>query len=394
VTLAREALARRGVRDASSHIVVVKKDHPLGDNGLVMVKKRPFTAEELATVREVCASRDFELIALPGEQLDNAFTDYLAEQAPARFYASYPFDVRPPTDDWPFFFNTAKAESLFASLRLRGAMDAMRTYNFDAVFILFILLAFAVVSLLLVIFIPLARHARGAQGRASRLPAAKLFYFVCLGLGFILLEVVLIQRFHLYLGHPVYSLAVILVSVLALSGIGSVFTQRVSDARVSRAALVASAAVLVFLAAHEACWASFLRWTLGMSLPTRIAMAVASLIPIGLCMGMPYPLGLRAISRTNPGGLPWVWAVNAAASVVGSIAAFALAMAVGFRAVLLISGFCYLGALASSLALRSSRQTEGDEQEGGQDGYASHEKWPDATDAESDDLQLEATAAG
>jgi hypothetical protein len=84
----------------------------------------------------------------------------------------------------------------------------------------------------------------------------------------------------------------------------------------------------------------------------RIVLAVAYLFPMGVCMGMPYPLGLRAISTHQPAGIPWVWAVNAAASVLGSILAFALAMVIGFRSVLLIGGLRYAGALVSSLALR------------------------------------------
>jgi hypothetical protein len=89
----------------------------------------------------------------------------------------------------------------------------------------------------------------------------------------------------------------------------------------------------------------FLNQTLGMSLSSRIALAVVSLMPVGICMGMPYPLALRAISAQNREAVPWVWAINAAASVLGSILAFSLAMAVGFRLVLLAGAACYFCAL-------------------------------------------------
>ena len=358
VTLAREALMRRGIVDAGAHIVVVKKEDRLGDNGLVMIKTSPFTPEETAKVRAICSSRKFDPICLPGSDADNVFMAYLGTPSPAEFYSAYPYDVRPPTDDWPFFFNTCKVATVFDALRLRGAMSAFRVYNFDAVFILFVLLALAIVSLCLFVFLPLRRSTRASSGHFKRLSLTQLGYFVCLGAGFILIEIVLIQRFHLYLGHPVYSLAVILVSVLAFSGIGSAITARLNDMRLARHMILACIGVLLCLGLHEVCWSTILHATLGASLTTRIVLAVVTLLPIGMCMGMPYPLGLRAVTAVNPPGLPWAWSVNASASVVGSIAAFALAMAAGSRVVLLFSAVCYIGAMLSSRALRVSGQAE------------------------------------
>jgi hypothetical protein len=304
-------------------------------------------------IRSLCATRAFELVALPGEELDNPFTAYLREADPERFYQVYPFDVRPPTDDRPFFFNTFKVASSLDSLRLRDRIEPFRVYNFDAVFILFVLIVLAVVALLAFVFLPLLRTARSPSGerRAPRLPVRQLLYFVWVGLGFILVEVVLIQRFHLYLGHPVYSLAVTLVSLLASSGLGSAWTTRWSDACLGQWLITACAATLLLLVAQDGLWPVLVSRTLGMPLQARIALAVVLLLPIGVGMGMPYPLGLRAVSGKYPEGLPWVWAVNAAASVLGSILAFALAMALGFRLVLLLGGLCYAAALVSAWAL-------------------------------------------
>jgi hypothetical protein len=356
VTLAREALERRGVKEPARHIAVVRKRWEHGDNGLVMIKKTPFSEREIEQIRSLCETRAFETIVLPGQDLDNPFTAYLREADPERFYQAYPFDVRPPTDDRPFFFNTFKIGTFVDSVRLRDRMDELRVYNFDAVFILFVLIALAAAALLGFVFLPLLR-ARGASGeqRTPRLPLRQLVFFVCVGLGFILVEVVLIQRLHLYLGHPVYSLAVTLVSLLAFSGLGSACTTRWTHAPAARLLITVCAAALLLLVAYDAFWPFFLSRTLGMPLAARIAMAMLSLLPIGLVMGMPYPLGLRAVSGKHPDGLPWVWAVNAAASVLGSILAFALAMALGFRNVFLLGGLCYAAALVSVWALIPSR---------------------------------------
>jgi hypothetical protein len=296
-------------------------------------------------------------MALPGEDLDNPFTAYLREPDPERFYQAYPFDVRPPTDDRPFFFNTFKIATFVDSVHLRDRMDPFRVYNFDAVFILFVLIALAVAALLGFVFLPLLRAAPGEQ-RAPRLPLKQLIYFVWVGLGFILVEVVLIQRLHLYLGHPVYSLAVTLVSLLAFSGLGSACTTRWTHARLTRPVVTACAAALLLIVAYDGLWPVMLSQTLGMSLTARVAIAVLSLLPIGIVMGMPYPLGMRAVSGQHPDGLPWVWAVNAAASVLGSILAFALAMALGFRMVFLLGGLCYAAALVSVWALIPAQTVE------------------------------------
>lgn len=349
-TLGREALERTGVKRPQDHVIVAKQPSVLGDNGLVMIAKQPFTPADVAKAREVCESRGFEIVALPGETKSNPFADYLASEDPQKFCAQYDFDIRPSTDDWPFFFNTMKADAIVKALTLRSSIEGERVYNYDATFILFVLLGLSVLSLAFFVFLPLAMARRKAES-PSALPGMKLPYFVLIGLGFILFEVVLIQRFNLYLGHPAYSLSVILVTILFFSGVGAAWTSRWSEANLGRSPMIACAIVVVFNLLHQAGWPVFLAQTLGLPLSTRIALTVLSLAPIGIAMGMPYPLGLRAVSATHPDGLPWVWAVNAAASVLGSIAAFAIAMMGGFQIVLSLSIACYALALISAPVL-------------------------------------------
>jgi len=355
VTLAREALARRGIKDAALHVAVIRKSSPLGDNGLVLVKLIPFASREIQMLRSLCESFGFEPVALPGERRENPFTTYLAAPKAATFYSAYPFDIRPPTDDRPFFFNTFKISSFLRFLELRERIEFIRVYNFDAVFILFVLLALAALSLCLFIFIPLLRASASSAGEREpqHLQARCLTYFVLVGLGFILVEVVLIQRFHLYLGHPVYSLAVVLFTLLAASGIGSAWTARWGDADLIRRVFVSCVAALFLIGLHQVLWPVLLRTTLGLSRPARIALAIVSLFPMGIAMGMPYPLGLRVVCAGRPTAVPWVWAINAAASVLGSILAFALAMATGFAVVLLLGWLCYVAALLSGVFLLS-----------------------------------------
>src|SRR4029079_9347847 len=129
---------------------------------------------------------------------------------------------------------------------------------------------------------------------------------------------------------------VILVSILAFSGLGSAWNARCPDIRVGRWLTIATIALVVLIVGYAAGWRAFLAQTLGLPIAVRVALTAAVLMPLGVCLGMPYPLGLRAVARAQPHHLPWVWAVNGSASVLGSILAFALAIALGFRSVLLL----------------------------------------------------------
>ncbi len=356
VTLAREALARRGIEDPAAHVVAVRKGSALGANGLVMVKRIPFTSEETEQIRSLCAALSFDLIAIPGGTLENAFNTYLHERDPARFYEGYAFDVRPPTDDRPFFFNTFKMATLLSFLSLRQRIEPLRVYNYDAVFVLLVLLAIAGVCVLLLIFIPLSwgRRRSVAEPRTTRPEGREITYFVFVGLGFILVEIVLIQRFHLYLGHPIYSLSVILFTLLVSSSVGAAWSARWSGSDLTRGVVIGCGAIVTLIVLHQVCWPIFLNGTLGLPRSLRVMLASVSLAPMGIAMGIPYPVGLRMVAADRPETLPWVWAVNAAASVFGSILAFALAIAAGFRVVLLAGALCYAAALVTSVFLRAA----------------------------------------
>ncbi|MBI3268304.1 MAG: hypothetical protein HYZ53_04725 [Planctomycetes bacterium] len=196
--------------------------------------------------------------------------------------------------------------------------------------------------------VTLAREALARRGVAD--PARSI---VAVGLGFSLVEVVLLQRFQLYLGHPVYSLAVVLAGLLASSSLGSAWTRRRGEGGEpvcagAGAMRVACGLAMALLAAHELTWRAFLNATLGLPLAARIGLTVLALFPLGFALGMPYPLGLRAVATARPDALPWLWAVNAAASVLGTILAFVLALAAGFRSVLVLGGLCYAVALAAA----------------------------------------------
>jgi MFS family permease len=174
-------------------------------------------------------------------------------------------------------------------------------------------------------------------------------YFSALGLGFMFLEVALIQKLTLLLGYPTYSLSVTLFALLLSSGAGSLLTARYSGPR-NRAVLAVLGALVIFVLAGQAVLPALVEHFVGSSLPVRIALAVLLVMPVGLCLGTFMPIGLRtvgALSTRSHEYVSWVWAINGFFSVIASILSTVVGMAVGFRGLFLISLVVYVvGALA------------------------------------------------
>jgi hypothetical protein len=183
-------------------------------------------------------------------------------------------------------------------------------------------------------------------------------YFVCIGAGYILIQVALIQKFVLFLGHPTYALTVIIFSMLVSSSFGSFFSRKfLPAAGKERLAWVligvaAAVGVIAFAAAPIS------EFGVGWPLLLKMAVTACLIAPVGFLMGMPFPTGMSRLESRFPQALQWAWSLNAAASVLGSAAAIFLAIYLGLRVTLLIGGSMYLGALAVMwLARERSRVT-------------------------------------
>jgi predicted membrane-bound spermidine synthase len=172
----------------------------------------------------------------------------------------------------------------------------------------------------------------------------RIGYFSCLGLGFMFVEIGLLRRFSIFLGPPIYALAVILCALLVSSGCGALLSSRLAETRLRRS-LPGVLLALVLLS----LWYGFglppllERW-LGLPLPLRCLVAGLLLAPLGVLMGMPLPLGMRLFHRDGS-AVPWSWGVNSATSVLGAVLAVAVAMNAGFTATLLTGTLLYLLAL-------------------------------------------------
>jgi hypothetical protein len=248
-----------------------------------------------------------------------------------RFLAEYPLDIRPTTDDRPFFFHTTRLANQFdvafgKTMLFGNGLSALLTL-------------FGISGALVLVFIvgPLFV---GAERPGAGWPMW-LGYFGALGAGFMLLEVALLQQFVLLLGHPVYSLTVTLFSLLLGTGLGSLISRRIAPERVKTVTGRALAAIAVVAVLAPLLVPRVIDLAIPWPLPVRIVVAVAILLPLGVLLGMPLPGGMRLLARRRPDIIPWGWGLNGALSVVGATLAIFIAMNWGFSTTLIAAAFVY-----------------------------------------------------
>jgi hypothetical protein len=367
VSLAQAACEPRGW-SAADRLAVVRQDQV----ATFLLKKSPFTAEEVALLRTASDRLGFDVLYAPASLeadggddrpqttrpaqdvfVDGASTADYARliRAPDRrqFYENYPSDIRPTTDDRPFFFHTTKLEHQFdvafgKSMLFGNGLSALMT-----------LLMISTLLVALFVVGPLAFAERGQAHPPGW--GAWLAYFGALGAGFMLIEVSVLQRFVLLLGHPVYSLTVTLFSLLLGTGLGAGWSRRFDGDALRRSGTIAIVVVVGVAALFIAVATPIVTWAIPLSRGWRVAVAVAMLVPIGLALGIPMPTGLRLLSRTAPQMVAWAWGMNGALSVVGATLAIFIAMNWGFTVALLAALVTYLIAAAAFLTATRSPAT-------------------------------------
>ena len=358
ISLAMQALADLGQHDAGRHIIVVRQDADKlkgwGAQDTVLVYRQALSDERVARARAALAETGLETIYLPGDPPSNEFGRLLTAADPQTFWRDYRFDVSPVSDDRPFFFYTVQPGDVWNFLRQTG--NAADSKINRALPLLFELLGVSVLATLIVLALP-------PLLLGARLPAEPgvrgfLVYFICIGAGYILIQVALIQKFILFLGNPTYALSVIVFSMLISSGVGSYYSRRlVGDHSIERLApaLIGVALLISVLAfAIE----PLTQLGVGWPLPLKILASVVTIAPPAFLMGMPFPAGLARLEARYPLAVRWAWSLNAAASVLGSATAVFLAIYIGLRSTILAGAALYIAALvfawrAHSFAPRS-----------------------------------------
>jgi len=356
VSVAMEALHRLGVENPAKNFIVVSEGD-LDEDGLpvvVLAKKSAFTQEEEDAV-ENHLNRYPALVALyqPSDPGANPFSALIATNDPSKFARQYAYNVAPVNDNAPFFFFTLKLGQILRPESIQQGIDWKVNLG---VAVLGMVLIISVVAVLAFLVMPLAKR----QRRHKR--SVRLLYFVAVGLGYIMVEIAFIQRFVLFLGHPTYALTVVVFLLLLSSGAGSLASRRWLGR--NRSAWLPLTIIVAALLLYVFILPGLLNALVGVAFIAKLLISAGLLVPLGFAMGMPFPTGLRALAsvsadvlqlQTNNGGentVEWAWAMNAAASVLGSVLAMVIAIEFGLNITLACGAGAYLLALMLTRTLQ------------------------------------------
>jgi hypothetical protein len=360
LSLARASLERIGVRNPRRHLAVLRfvpQDEAIyagNGKGTILISRAPLTDPDLRTLERFARDARFDLVLSPIACKEPLFAQLLSAPRLRDFTDSFRLDVSPPTDDRPFFFNMLRLRR-WASALLPGDQGPV-FMNLQATAVLMRLLVVTIALAALFIIAPLGlTHWRDRYSLRSLAPA--LAFFCAIGLGFMLVEISQMQRLIIFLGHPIYGLSVVLFALLGASGLGSLAAGGISLGRGRGAARVGAimAALLALLVLFGLITPVLTDAARGWPMAQRLLLAVALLVPIAFLMGAPFPLGMKLAGRAERAPTAWYWGINGAMSVVASVAAMALALAVGISATFFIGVACYAGAAAFLILL--SRQS-------------------------------------
>ncbi|MEZ5541817.1 MAG: SAM-dependent methyltransferase [Pseudomonadota bacterium] len=346
------ALEHRGVKQAGRHLVLIRS----WQTATLVIKNEPFTAAELARLRDFVRQRGFDtawydgMPAAEANRVNRLREPYFYDAARqltgadrARYLDDYKYALTPATDNRPYFFHFFKWHVLPELLALRG-QGGMPLLEWGYLVLVATLLQalLASVVLILVPLLALRRHATAADVRTRAGRGRVVVYFTAIGLAFLFVEMAFIQRFTLLLHHPLYAVATTLTGFLVFAGLGSRWSQRwTRQGRQARGTACAVAGIAGISLAYLGLLQVWPAAATGWPLPAKVMLVLVMIAPLAFCMGMPFPLGLSRLAATAPGYLPWAWGVNGCASVISAVLATLLAIHCGFTTVILLAVTLY-----------------------------------------------------
>jgi len=353
VATAHAALERRGADNPEGHLLAYRRPaRGRSFLGALIVSREPMSQLAAHTAEMTLRGDRLQTVLLPGMQARGGDRGALEDARAGRATGVHPDlgILDPATDDRPYF-NHRIPWSTIGMAEVEGVMGqgrnsrmALEESPVAEVSVLVVLVWACVLALLFVVLPLLVWRRRGLEAKEA---ARLLPYFLCLGLGYVTVEICLIQRLGLFVGRPEYAMAVVLGSMLVSSGAGSLVATRLAG-RARRGARLAALAVAGLVLVDALAGPHAATALLGLSLTGRMAMAAVLTAPLGFVMGMPMPLGLRGAAPDSPHLVSWAFGLNCAASVAASVLTVILSSSAGFGTTLLAAGGVYVAAALST----------------------------------------------
>lgn len=345
-----EALERKQL-DPTSRLAAIRTWGTLS----LFIKEESFHDQEIARLKDFCRERLFDTVYYPGikkeelniyNQMDRPvyeelFRLLLDPSLRMALSKNYLFEIKPASDNRPFFYDFYKWKKAKATYE---ALGKNLTFLFEGKFLLGLLLLQAGLAAFAFIMLPLSGLRQDSASPRGIL-ALVFFYFGLLGAAFIFIEIILIQKFILFLGHPLYSVSTVIFSLLFSSGLGSLSSKKILGVNPLKRMRVCLffCAVLTFLYLY--LLPAFFEKFVGLSLGLKISFSLGVIFPLGFLMGFPFPTGIRLLERTNSKLIPWAWSANAFSTVTSSVLAHLISLGAGYNAVLALAAGGYLAAL-------------------------------------------------
>lgn len=349
VSLAVAALQTLGVTEPKRHLFMASSGHVAS----LVMSRSPLSDQALDGLRKAAETYAFSVLLDPQAPAASPLLENIAsardrEALGRATHASY-LDLSAPTDARPFFFNQLRLDRLLDQDLLAIASSRQGVYagNLSATLTLAMLILISAILVAATIIIPLRSTVSSAS---STLTIAGTAYFALIGIGFMMVEIALLQRISVFLGHPVYALSVVLFSLILSTGIGSLASERAKLGSGPR--LIGwSALTSAYLLALPLWLPDVLLQLESASLLVRAGLAVLVLAPAGFLMGFGFPTGMRLVSTIDARPTPWFWGINGAAGVLAASVAVLTSIEFGIDTTLRVGAVCYLLLIAPALLL-------------------------------------------
>jgi hypothetical protein len=349
LALAMASLIEEGVNDPASHIYLAAN----GSLSTLLVGRSALSAEDLARLDSAVQRLGYVVLAAPGragaEPIINRIMGAKSIAELVELGQHSRLNSSPTWDDSPFFFNQLRLADPVTMLRVVSSTSTVLRGNLTATLTLVTLIALSMLIVVVVAVIPASRAIRGSQ---TALALWGSLYFLMIGVAFMFVEISLIQRMSLFLGHPVRGLAIVLFSLILSTGIGSLASERLVTLG-NRSLIGWPLALALYLATLPLWLGLLLEQAESGSLLLRVAVCLLVVVPAGILMGLMFPTGMRLAGAIDTGITPWLWALNGAAGVFASGAAVLLAISTSLNYPLWVGAAFYTILILPTLRLRA-----------------------------------------